>query len=139
MLSSGRCSFNSMGPSRSRAEVSGAWAARAAARQALEAFRAGGLATTSELLQRAEVSYREGAFTIMDLLDAYRSVWDARSQVAHRVDGRRNDFTQRDHFTRSVVGSPRGSEHQEVFGEKFQLAGRIEHLLDRTSVFGRVA
>ncbi len=65
---------------RIRAEVSGAWAARAAARQALEAFRAGGLATTTELLQRAEVSYREGAFTIMDLLDAYRSVWEARTQ-----------------------------------------------------------
>jgi cobalt-zinc-cadmium efflux system outer membrane protein len=61
-------------------EVSGAWRARAEARRALDEFRNGGLAATTELLRRAEASYREGAFTVMDLLDAYRSVWEARSQ-----------------------------------------------------------
>jgi outer membrane protein TolC len=32
------------------------------------------------MLQRAEVSYQAGTFAILDLLDAYRAVWDARAQ-----------------------------------------------------------
>lgn len=61
-------------------EVHGAWQARERAREALTLFREGGLKATSELLQRAEVSYQAGSFAILDLLDAYRAVWDARAQ-----------------------------------------------------------
>jgi len=61
-------------------EVHGAWVAREHAREALEAFRKGGLKTTDELLQRAEVSYEAGTFAILDLLDAFRAVWEARAQ-----------------------------------------------------------
>jgi outer membrane protein TolC len=62
-------------------EVRGAWHARLDARQALEAFEASGVGATDELLQRAEVSYQAGgSFSILDLLDAYRAVWDARAQ-----------------------------------------------------------
>jgi cobalt-zinc-cadmium efflux system outer membrane protein len=66
---------------RIRIEVHGAWKAREQARQALEAFRTGGLKTTDELLKRAEVSYQAGTFAILDLLDAYRAAWDAREQA----------------------------------------------------------
>jgi outer membrane protein, heavy metal efflux system len=62
-------------------EVHGAWQAREQARQALERFREGGLKATDELLARAEVSYQAGTFAILDLLDAYRAVWDAREQA----------------------------------------------------------
>jgi len=62
-------------------EVHGAWQAREAARQALSAFRDGGLKATGELLARAEVSYQAGTFQILDLLDAYRAVWEARAQA----------------------------------------------------------
>jgi outer membrane protein TolC len=66
---------------RIRAEVLGDFQVRADARRALEEFRSGGLNATSELLQRAEVSYQAGGdFSILDLLDAYRAVWDARAQ-----------------------------------------------------------
>jgi cobalt-zinc-cadmium efflux system outer membrane protein len=65
---------------RIRAEVMGAWRARAAARRSLDAFRSNGLAATAELLRRAEVSYQGGQFNIMDLLDAYRATWEAREQ-----------------------------------------------------------
>jgi cobalt-zinc-cadmium efflux system outer membrane protein len=61
-------------------EVHGAWQARERARDALASFRNGGLKATSEMLQRAEVSYQAGTFAILDLLDAYRAVWDARAQ-----------------------------------------------------------
>lgn len=66
-------------------EVAGAWAARAHAREALARFRAQGLAATGELLRRAEVTYQaggsgSGSFTIQDLFDAYRTMWDAREQ-----------------------------------------------------------
>lgn len=66
-------------------EVAGAWTARANARAALEEYRAQVLAATGELLRRAEVTYQAGgnsgsAFTIQDLFDAYRSLWDARAQ-----------------------------------------------------------
>jgi len=61
-------------------EVHGAWQARERAREALATFRNGGLKATAELLQRAEVSYEAGTFAILDLLDAYRAVWDARAQ-----------------------------------------------------------
>jgi outer membrane protein, heavy metal efflux system len=64
-----------------RAEVLGDFQVRAEARRALDEFRSGGLNATTELLQRAEVSYQAGGdFSILDLLDAYRAVWDARAQ-----------------------------------------------------------
>ncbi|HEX3777234.1 MAG TPA: TolC family protein [Polyangiaceae bacterium] len=65
---------------RIRVEVHGAWQAREQARQALTSFRAGGLKATDDLIARAEVSYQAGTFAILDLLDAYRAVWDARAQ-----------------------------------------------------------
>jgi cobalt-zinc-cadmium efflux system outer membrane protein len=66
---------------RIRAEIHGAWQARQQAKTSLEEFRSGSLNATAELLQRAEVSYRVGGdFSILDLLDAYRSVWEARAQ-----------------------------------------------------------
>lgn len=65
---------------RIRAEVQGAWRARTLAAKALEDFRRLGLANSEELLERATVSYKAGAFAILDLLDAYRAVWDARDQ-----------------------------------------------------------
>lgn len=66
---------------RIRAEVEGAWRARADARHALERFEGSGMQNTSELLSRAEVSYQAGGdFSILDLLDAYRAVWEARAQ-----------------------------------------------------------
>ena len=61
-------------------EVHGAWLTREHSREALEAFRAGGLKSTDELLARAEVSYQAGTFAILDLLDAFRAVWEARAQ-----------------------------------------------------------
>ena len=66
-------------------EVTGAWTARASAREALDRFRAQGMAATAELLRRAEVTYEAGgsnnaSFTIQDLFDAYRTMWDARAQ-----------------------------------------------------------
>jgi cobalt-zinc-cadmium efflux system outer membrane protein len=66
---------------RIRAEVRGAFRARASAERSLEQFRASGLSATAELLQRAEISYQAGGtFLILDLLDAYRAVWEARAQ-----------------------------------------------------------
>lgn len=66
---------------RVKAEVHGAWQARADSRRALEEFRAGALASVNTLIERAEVSYRAGgSFMIMDLLDAHRAGWDARQQ-----------------------------------------------------------
>jgi len=62
-------------------EVHGAWQAREQAREALDRFREGGLKATDDLLARAEVSYQAGTFAILDLLDAYRAVWDARAQA----------------------------------------------------------
>jgi cobalt-zinc-cadmium efflux system outer membrane protein len=62
-------------------EVHGAWQAREQARQALLTFQEGGLKATDDLLARAEVSYQAGTFAILDLLDAYRAVWDARVQA----------------------------------------------------------
>lgn len=66
-------------------EVAGAWVARENARAALEVFHAQVAAATAELLHRAEVTYEAGgnssaAFTIQDLFDAYRSMWDARAE-----------------------------------------------------------
>lgn len=66
-------------------EVSGAWTARDHARAALSHFRGAGLVVGESLVQRAEVTYQtggpgSGAFTIQDLFDAYRTLWDARAQ-----------------------------------------------------------
>lgn len=70
---------------RIRTEVTGAWRARREARRALDEFRRGGLVAAAQVLSRAEVSYQAGGsgasqFTIADLLDAYRTAWDARAQ-----------------------------------------------------------
>lgn len=70
---------------RIRTEVRGAWNARADARTALETFQRLGITANAELLRRAEVTYQSGGtttagFTIVDLLDAYRTMWDARIQ-----------------------------------------------------------
>ena len=65
---------------RVRAEVSGSWRARKNARLALEDFRAHSLPDATELLQRAEVTYQTGTFSIAELFDAYQAMWDVRSQ-----------------------------------------------------------
>ena len=66
---------------RIRAEVRGAVAARDSAHSALQIFEQGGVGVTRELIERAEVSYQAGGdFSILDLLDAYRAVWEARAQ-----------------------------------------------------------
>lgn len=63
------------------AEVHGAVRAYEDSTQALSAFESSGINSTQEMLERAEVSYRAGGdFSILDLLDAYRSVWEARAQ-----------------------------------------------------------
>lgn len=66
-------------------EVTGAWNAREHARAALARFRAEGLVTGEALVRRAEVTYQTGSpggagFTVQDLFDAYRALWDARAQ-----------------------------------------------------------
>jgi len=64
-----------------RAEVRGALSAYDDASRALTEFEQSGVVSTRELLERAEVSYQVGGdFSILDLLDAYRAVWDARAQ-----------------------------------------------------------
>ncbi len=68
---------------RIRRQVVGAWNARVSARIALAAFRQRGMAATDELLRRALVTFQAGStagFNIQDLFDAYRTMWDARSQ-----------------------------------------------------------
>jgi len=61
-------------------EVQGAWRAREAARAALKEFRDASLPTANELLRRAEVTYQAGTFSIADLFDAYRAMWEVRAQ-----------------------------------------------------------
>lgn len=65
---------------RIRAEVRGAWRARQAARFALDEFRASSIASATELLRRAEITYQAGAFSIAELFDAYQTLWEARAQ-----------------------------------------------------------
>ena len=68
---------------RIRRQVTGAWNARASARTALGEFRERGMAATDELVRRALVTFQAGntaGFNIQDLFDAYRTMWDARSQ-----------------------------------------------------------
>ncbi len=66
---------------RIRFEVEGAWRAREAARAALDTFRRTGRPAAEALLRRADVTYVLGGnFGISDLLDAYRTMWDARAQ-----------------------------------------------------------
>jgi outer membrane protein, heavy metal efflux system len=65
---------------RIRAEVIGTYRARKAAKLALDDFRAHGVSTVAELLSRAETTYQAGAFSIAELFDAYRAVWEARVQ-----------------------------------------------------------
>lgn len=66
-------------------EVRGAWQARSHAQQALDRFRANSLTVAEDLVRRAEAIYQIGGhgsntFSIVDLVDAYRTLWDAREQ-----------------------------------------------------------
>jgi cobalt-zinc-cadmium efflux system outer membrane protein len=61
-------------------EVRGAVRSRDKARAALAEFRARGLAAATELVRRAEVTYQAGKFSIVELIDAYQAVWDARDE-----------------------------------------------------------
>ncbi|MFO0558222.1 MAG: TolC family protein [Polyangiales bacterium] len=66
-------------------EVRGAWEARSHAQQALDRFRTDALSVAEDLVRRAEATYQIGGhgsntFSIVDLLDAYRTLWDAREQ-----------------------------------------------------------
>lgn len=63
---------------RIRAEVAGLWRARRDATVALKEFRERTLTNAQQLLQRAEVTYQAGTFSIAELLDAYRTLWEAR-------------------------------------------------------------
>jgi cobalt-zinc-cadmium efflux system outer membrane protein len=65
---------------RIRAEVRSSWRARQEARVALDQFRAQTIAAATELLNRAEVTYEAGKFSITELFDAYQTMWDARQQ-----------------------------------------------------------
>ena len=65
---------------RVRMEVTTAFRARAAARTALAEYRARGLGTRAEMLQRAEVAFESGRFSIAELLDAYMALWEGRAQ-----------------------------------------------------------
>ena len=64
---------------RIRIDVSGAWRARQNAKRALEDFRTKGLSVASELMTRADLTYQAGNFKIVELFDAYQTVWDARA------------------------------------------------------------
>lgn len=66
---------------RARAEVRGAWRVRASAREALARFEQSGVAATTELLEQARRAWQAGAFSIAELLDAYRAELDARAQA----------------------------------------------------------
>lgn len=66
-------------------EVRGAWEARSHAQLALDRFRVNALTVAEDLVRRAEATYQIGGhgpntFSIVDLLDAYRTLWDAREQ-----------------------------------------------------------
>jgi cobalt-zinc-cadmium efflux system outer membrane protein len=61
-------------------EVRGAMRARERARAALAEFRTRGLVAATELVRRAEVTYQAGKFSIVELIDAYQAVWDARDE-----------------------------------------------------------
>ncbi|GEM_PF-445614 len=65
---------------RIEAEVRGASSAREAARVALRDHRDSALPSNAELLRRAEVSYQAAKFSIAELFDAYRTMWEARAQ-----------------------------------------------------------
>lgn len=65
---------------RIKTEVRGAWRARAAARTALREYREAALPAATEMLRRAEVTYQAATFSIAELFDAYRTMWDARLQ-----------------------------------------------------------
>lgn len=65
---------------RVRAEVSGLWRSRRDAREARDDFRTRTLANAAQMISRAEVTYQAGTFSIAELLDAYRTLWDARIQ-----------------------------------------------------------
>lgn len=50
------------------------------ARGARDDFRTRTLANAAQMISRAEVTYQAGTFSIAELLDAYRTLWDARIQ-----------------------------------------------------------
>lgn len=65
---------------RVRHEVESALARHRLAAEALARFRVGPLATASLLVDRAKSAYQEGAFGIVELLDAHEAAWQARAQ-----------------------------------------------------------
>lgn len=65
---------------RIKTEVTGAWQARQAASSALDEYRRVAIPAVNELLRRAEVTYQSAQFSIAELFDAYRTMWDARLQ-----------------------------------------------------------
>lgn len=65
---------------RIRAEVRGAVRNRRQANEARKRFEESGVLATADLLERAWRAYQGGLFTIAELLDAYRAVWDSRQK-----------------------------------------------------------
>ena len=63
-----------------RFEVASAYRAREASGRALRDYRALGIGTRTEMLQRAEAAFESGQFSIAELLDAYEALWDGREQ-----------------------------------------------------------
>lgn len=86
---------------RVRAEVRGAVRAHHDAVEALATFEQSGVDSTRELIERAEVSYQAGGdFSILDLLDAYRAVWESRAQ---KLELERNLADARTELQRAVA------------------------------------
>jgi heavy metal efflux system protein len=61
-------------------EVYGAVRNRQRAQQALARFEESGVLVTADLLGRAWRAYEGGQFSVVELLDAYEAVWDAREK-----------------------------------------------------------
>lgn len=65
---------------RIEAELRGAYERRRRAESSLERYRERGSQLAERLLERAKRAYMGGGFTIVELLDAYEAVWEARRQ-----------------------------------------------------------
>ncbi len=73
----------------SRQQVAGAWREVERRREALDAWRSGGTSGVREMRHEAEVAYREGRLSILELVDAYTSFRDARlREVVLSLDAR---------------------------------------------------
>jgi outer membrane protein TolC len=65
---------------RIKAEVRGAVRNRQRAQRALARFEESGVLVTADLLGRAWRAYEGGQFSVVELLDAYEAIWDARQK-----------------------------------------------------------